>query len=442
MRPIYLTLFLLLTAGLTQAQIELQVTNGFLVQTGGTIVLNEANFINNATLNASGGTVLFMGTTADTISGTSPSTFYNLSVNKASNKLLLNQNISIDNALSLQNGLLELSAYDLTINPSASISTASSNAYVETSGTGLLIQEVSASDILFPVGNVTYTPITLNNSGTTDNYKIRTEDIVYLDGTSGLEIMERVVDVTWFVDEEVVGGSDLSMRPQWNASNELPFFDRSIALLAHYKNNDWLSNVVQAASGTDPYSILQTGITDLSPFAVVNSSSRVVPVELLSFNGEAIDQQSHLWWITSSEINNERYEIEWSTDGTIFTPIGQVKGAGNTIIEQQYEFVHPSPASGNNYYRLKQIDFDGSFTYSNIIDLYFEQEAEPLIFPNPTSQYLYIRNTPDMLYQLYDTQGQVVQTGRTTGQAIPLAHLPNGLYWLKLGQQFWKVVKQ
>jgi hypothetical protein len=111
----------------------------------------------------------------------------------------------------------------------------------------------------------------------------------------------------------------------------------------------------------------------------------VVPVELSGFNAFVSDAGVLLTWTTASEINNAGFEIEKSTDNFTFEKIGFVKGAGTTTAACSYNFLDQN-SSGKVYYRLKQIDHDGTFEYSNSV----EADASSLLryelaqnYPNP-----------------------------------------------------------
>jgi hypothetical protein len=95
-----------------------------------------------------------------------------------------------------------------------------------------------------------------------------------------------------------------------------------------------------------------------------------VPVELTSFTGSYVDNNVILEWSTATETNNRGFEIQRSTDGENFTVIGFVNGRGTTVEPQNYSFVdrNISPAM-SHYYRLKQIDLDGTASYSDVLNL-------------------------------------------------------------------------
>jgi len=93
-----------------------------------------------------------------------------------------------------------------------------------------------------------------------------------------------------------------------------------------------------------------------------------LPVELTSFTAQTTSEGVRLSWTTASELNNSGFEVQRSTNQTNWATLGFVRGAGTTTEAQSYSFVDAS-ASGRVFYRLKQVDFDGQFEYSNIIEV-------------------------------------------------------------------------
>ena len=93
----------------------------------------------------------------------------------------------------------------------------------------------------------------------------------------------------------------------------------------------------------------------------------VLPISLLNFDGQLKEEHVSLSWSTSSEQNSAQFDIERSFDGNQFTKTASVAAAGNSSIVSNYSFIDPGIPQENNYYRLKQIDLDGNYTYSKII---------------------------------------------------------------------------
>ncbi|MEQ8908791.1 MAG: hypothetical protein RIC95_06340 [Vicingaceae bacterium] len=109
-----------------------------------------------------------------------------------------------------------------------------------------------------------------------------------------------------------------------------------------------------------------------------------LPIELVSFTARKIGIEALLDWSTESEVNNDFFEVQRSIDGKSFTTIGKVKGAGNSNQLLNYQFYDRKPFSGLNYYRLKQIDFDGGFSFSAVQALDFEDAIGFNLYPNPS----------------------------------------------------------
>lgn len=137
----------------------------------------------------------------------------------------------------MTSGTLDIDNYNLVIENTGSISGGSSSSFVKTSNMGVLPQEVSGSNTAFPVGNQSYTPVTLNNAGTTADYNVRVENVVYENGTNGNAITTDVVNTTWYVDEATTGGSDMTATFQWNGNEELTDFDRIQSFVSVYHTN-------------------------------------------------------------------------------------------------------------------------------------------------------------------------------------------------------------
>jgi hypothetical protein len=112
-----------------------------------------------------------------------------------------------------------------------------------------------------------------------------------------------------------------------------------------------------------------SGMTSFSKFTVngANPSGTGLPVKLFYFTGKKVENYSQLDWATAIEIDNEKFVVERSGDGVHFEAIGSVKGAGNTTVRQDYQWLDKTPLSGWNYYRLKQVDFDGDIEYTNTL---------------------------------------------------------------------------
>lgn len=161
----------------------------------------------------------------------------------------------------------------------------------------------------------------------------------------------------------------------------------------------------------------------------------LLPVEWLSFSAKASDQDVILHWATSTESNNDYFDIESSRDGKAFSVIGWVKGAGSSQIEQNYSFLDKYPGSGLHYYRLKQVDFDGTLSYSPIKSVLLASDRKVQLYPNPAKGEVQVIKPFEghLAIQLFDTYGRMVkaQTLSSIDQTLFLTGLAPGLYFVR-----------
>ncbi|MEP6712803.1 MAG: T9SS type A sorting domain-containing protein [Ferruginibacter sp.] len=171
---------------------------------------------------------------------------------------------------------------------------------------------------------------------------------------------------------------------------------------------------------------------------------QILPVDLVSFTGRAIDNTVHLNWVTASEINNAFFEIERSADGINFKILGKLNGNGTSTQLHNYSFVDELPEYGNNYYRLKQTDIDNNFKYSNIVVVPFSVTALVMddVYPNPAKDLLnYSILSPEnrkLFLLLSDISGRVlinkiitITKGKNKVQ-IDISHFGSGNYQLSI----------
>lgn len=123
--------------------------------------------------------------------------------------------------------------------------------------------------------------------------------------------------------------------------------------------------------------------------ATTNIAQTPLPVELLSFDAgySGKDKVVYLKWVTATEINNDYFTVERSADGENWTKILERDAAGNSNVMIEYPDVDPTPLQGQSYYRLKQTDFDGNFSYSQIVSINIPLSKTPsfTVYPNPSN---------------------------------------------------------
>ena len=166
-----------------------------------------------------------------------------------------------------------------------------------------------------------------------------------------------------------------------------------------------------------------------------------MPIELLSFEAKKMEGAISLDWQTASEIDNDYMAVERSKDGRYFEEIGRKTGAGYSESLQHYQLIDKKPLNGLNYYRLKQVDFDGTESYSDVVQESFKEKNNLNIYPtliDGTDELnidLSSFSTGDIQLAIYNMNGQLIQQYQSGGaeqMTILVSDFENGFYMLKV----------
>ena len=137
-----------------------------------------------------------------------------------------------------------------------------------------------------------------------------------------------------------------------------------------------VNNAIFSGGASDGFSMSRIG----------GSGAEVpLPVHLMVFDAKDQGNKVDVSWVTASEFNSDYFIVLRSKDGIDFEKIGQVNAAGASSILKEYSLVDTEPYSGNSYYRLKQVDYDGKFTLSKIVSVSFKNEHGIAVYPNPAN---------------------------------------------------------
>ncbi len=408
--------------------------------------------------------------TTSTALNIAPVAYGNLKVTGGGNKILtgntlVNGNLVFATASNAAPDLL-LGDYNLTLQRGGQIQGTSNTAFVVTNGKGVLKQTVAntGADVVFPIGSsaTSYTPISLRQPSSTtarneDVFAVRVLDKMYTNYDAKengvVEVLNQNVKKTWFVAEEVAGNADVTMTLQGNPAEQMSggaagtTFDPTKAYITHYINTGakpYFDKVAAAAATTGTvagsYKLTRAGLNSFSPYAVSSNAAAPLPVELVAFgaawNGEAVQCS----WKTASERNNSHYVVERSSDGQKFEAIGTVAGSGNTSTSRSYTFLDAKPLADAAYYRLQQIDLDGTTTYSPVVIVNGRRETASARFalavvPNPSADDIRVVDPSGTAIPLHGTLYTLLGSVqlRLQGQtALDLRSQPAGSYVLRL----------
>ena len=176
--------------------------------------------------------------------------------------------------------------------------------------------------------------------------------------------------------------------------------------------------------------IVENNMTGCNSIAEIETACESLPVtyseELRAYRQH---QEIELEFSVSQQINNSHFEIEHSINGQNFHPIGIIQGEINSNEEINYSFIHDLPKSGNNYYRVKQVDLDGKFSFGRISRVLFEVNSPLIIYPNPAKDYIYSNCIEKNDIIIYSLHGEPLFQGHIDHDGVDITNLKNGVYF-------------
>ncbi|HEX7691367.1 MAG TPA: hypothetical protein VF408_03200, partial [Sediminibacterium sp.] len=360
----------------------------------GSSLQTYGNVLGDGRFNAGKGMVVFAGTRPQNI----PAGIYDSLRLDGGGTKMLNGNVIVNGALLLDSGKLVLGNHNLQLSVKAVMQHYDSSSFIVTNGNGtVLLTQVGAAGTVFPVGANTgsYTPVTITNaSGRPDDFEVRVIDHIYNDYKiyspyNGI-IGNNYVDKTWFIRKASPSTSNIIVRFQWNAVDELPGFDRKMAAVAHYLEPDssWMLYTAQGAAGTGPFTVQQEGIGTFSPFSISSTAPGLPEPQFqwLSSGVSASGQVAILQWTTLNETSGA-FRVERSSDGFSFYPAFTIaKTTGGIASTGSYTIRDIQVHSGYRYYyRIVYTNSNGKIYTSPILQLALNGEARNhlVILGNP-----------------------------------------------------------
>lgn len=433
----------------------LVINNGSNVVVNGasSIVINNGGFSNSGTFNAGTGTLAFTGTSAATISGSTATSFYNFLINKPGSSVALGRNASVTNTLSMGNGNLNLSGFDLNLGT-----------------TGSLSGERGTSRVLGPSGGYLISSATLNAPVRVNPGNIGLE--ITTTANPGLVTLKR-----GHQPRQLEAGFSIQRFFDITAANNIG----ENATLRFYYFNEELGNIKEGELGVysvtaavpggelQPQSTVDT-IANYVEVSKVALAGVVVPASTISdparsayFTAVLLNGKALLSWGTLYEINADHFELERSVDGSAFQRFANVTASGTTAVASDYTYTDPEPLVGPyfgtspRYYRYKIVFKDGTYRYSNIVSLAPDGYPNHIlsVSPNPTNGPVNVRfssfRNQKVILQVVDNAGSVVaqkEMNAIIGAnliSVDISHVIKGIYYVRLiniERNAYKILKQ
>ncbi len=216
------------------------------------------------------------------------------------------------------------------------------------------------------------------------------------------------------------------------------------------QHNGWIQLTVElnteitgnnSASSITKLTIHDFAYNTIPDEPILIGQTTALPVELISFIARPTTHQIVLKWRTASELNHAYFELERSSDGRNFEALHRIQGSGDVNVSKDYSYTDAQPLNGNNFYRLKQVDLDGTITYSKILYENITQDSKYNFSPNPFQDKITIQ-FPDkdhngLFISLTDISGKSVfrhfePDPATRYYDLNTGDLPGGVYFLQI----------
>lgn len=188
-------------------------------------------------------------------------------------------------------------------------------------------------------------------------------------------------------------------------------------------------------------SIMQVAVVNSPAIANFGLGNTATPVTLMTFEAHKKANKALLVWATATEEQNRGFNVERSSDGRSWSTIGFVASLaenGKSALKLDYDYTDNNPLNGRNYYRLKQVDHNGTYAYSDVRMLTFDKGTTIDIYPNPAANFVNLAGLSgnEQIY-VYDVSGRIVKQLKTesTMIQIPLDNLDQGMYQIKIVDQ-------
>lgn len=249
----------------------------------------------------------------------------------------------------------------------------------------------------------------------------------------------------------LVNGTSPTYTAEYNYTNYADAIAQEPDLLIYNRDDNSDPTWIDITATINPTlnTLTETSIATRGEFIIAGSSGPL-PIELLYLNTNILGKTVEIEWQTASETNNDYFTIERSIDGTSWEEIKRIDGAGNSSTSLNYSVVDKNPFTGISYYRLKQTDFDGNYSYSQIKSINFNtlEQLSLSIYPNPTNNIITVEGADAETITIYNVLGKNVTAltkmilNSETKTAFDLSQLNTGVYFIKTKTTTNKIYKQ
>jgi hypothetical protein len=429
---------------------NLSITGAAILSPGANSINLAGNWFNWGTggFSEATSTVNFNGSSLQTITTPGGENFTNVIVNNSTTGIQLANAVAIATSLTMTQGNIALNTNTLSLGTTAVLPGTLNYTSGTMINTGSFTRWFAKTTIapgavagLFPVGTLTdYRPLNVSvplaptTGGTiTVSYTdaITNTNTSFPDGAATVVVRK---DLNWGLNTTTLVGGIYNLGISGTGYGLVGnVSDLRLTLVSSVIGTAGINAGTVSNPQVNRTGLTQANLNNTFYVGSINSASSPLPVMLISFTANNENGVIKLNWETSAEVNNDHFTIQRSTNTIQWQDIQIIAGSGNTNIDSKYAAYDLNPFAGISFYRLKQTDRDGTYTFSMIRQVNLKSASIISIYPNPATDHVYVSGTENMQVQIFNVTGQQMDVpSEPTGNGVILhiIGLRAGIYFI------------
>jgi hypothetical protein len=394
------------------------LTNNGNFYTKGSVTNNQASMI------AGTGSLILNGNSTQTISGSQPLKTFNITTDNTAG-FTVNNNLHVTGSHTFSNGVITTSASNFIVYESgASYSDASDAAHVNG-----WIKKIGNTGFIFPTGNASFLrEVEITNLSASSEFNAQYNGAMPASYRVVQSPLYSIYSSEYWTINQVAGGS-VQIKLNWNnAKVAFPNYPVSDLRAARRSGSGFWTSIGGTGTGNSATtgSVTSDPVSNFGSFAI-GGTSTIVPLKFLGISAVRENASAKVTWQTANEVAVNFHEVQKSTDGTNFISIGKLAAKNSSY--QSYTFIDWNAGPTKLFYRIKEIDLDGSVRYSKVATVVATGQSEYLeLIQNPVHSAIQLTahagTSSVYFYQLVNNGGQVCKKGSFESNGISQISIP------------------
>lgn len=435
MKSTLLILLPLLSVYTVSAQLVITPGAQFSIAGNMQLTLQNTDLINNGNFTTGNSMISFTGNASSSISGSQPTRFSEIEINKTNNSsVLLQKAITVTQRIRFASGFLNLNGFNADLGTTGHLDGEQENTRITGSNGGEIIFNVSLNS---PTGsNPANLGVFISSGQNLGNVIIKRGHQSQVNGSGLGNSISRYYDIV--PDNNTNLNATLRFR---YIDGELNGFNENSILFFESQNNSNWTSLGFTFRDVVANFVEKTAISSFGRFTL-SGAGDVLPARFILFNAKCEGNKTLLTWKTSQEQNSSHFDIERSVDGSRWIVISNLPAAGNSTIERSYSLTDNNSLQ-NSFYRIVEYDLNGNLRYSIVLRSSCTSTDEVFsLWPNPVHDKMFINivasNESQAMIKVFDSKGAFVKQQKATvlqgsnQLSMDMGSLANGIYTLSI----------